>query len=94
MNNENKRVEFIPSGRGKAKCEPNPNFPHGIEIVCPPNTPVSCKVALPYPAPECGMWSVVCTTCQCRLFVTAAGRPDDPVSVFLPCRISESIGHA
>jgi hypothetical protein len=82
-----KTVEFIPSGRGKAQCPPDPDFPNGIAIHAPVGVPVSCKVELPYPAPECGMWKVTCTTCNFSILVTAAGRPDDPISVRLPCKI-------
>jgi hypothetical protein len=87
MGNPNKVVEFFPSGRGKAQCAPDPDYPNGIAL--PPSTMVSCKVELPYPAPECGMWRVECTLCKCQILVTAAGRPDDPVSVCMPCIIEE-----
>jgi hypothetical protein len=93
MGNPNKVVEFFPSGRGKAQCAPDPDYPNGIALPCPPSTMVSCKVELPYPAPECGMWRVECTLCKCQILVTAAGRPDDPVSVCMPC-ITEEVARA
>lgn len=80
-----KTISFEPSGRGKAKCPPDPNYPRGIAVPCPPDVVVSCFVELPYPAPECGLWLIACDRCERTMAVTAAGRPDDPVSVHLPC---------
>lgn len=76
-------IEFIPSGRGKAQCPPDPRYPHGITI--PYNAPHKCLVELPYPAPECGVWRVECLTCGYSMLITAAGRADDPISVEVPC---------
>jgi hypothetical protein len=89
MVNPNKTLEFIPSGRGKAQCAPDPKYPNGIALPAPPDCVVSCKVMLPYPAPECGVWKIACTTCGCSMMVSAAGRPDDPVSCRVPCIIKE-----
>jgi hypothetical protein len=77
-------ITFHPSGRGKARCEPNPEFPNGIVI---PRTGADwhCLVKLPYPAPECGHHRVECSECGMTMAITAAGRPDDPISVQVPC---------
>ena len=83
---DDKTIEFIPSGRGKARCASDPAYPNGKAIGCPEEVCDCCFVALPYPAPECGMWSVECARCKCTVLVTAAGRPDDPVSFYMPCR--------
>lgn len=88
------QVKFIPSGRGKAQCPPDPTYPHGVAVSAPPGCMVSCKVMLPYPAPECGVWHVVCNACDFSIMITAAGRPDDPVSVCLPCDLDKIGGHA
>ena len=77
-------VEFIPSGRGKARCAPNPAYPDGMDIKIAMRP--SCMVALPYPAPECGHYSLCCSRCGLTVAVTAAGRPDDPRSVEIPCQ--------
>jgi hypothetical protein len=45
-----------------------------------------CFVKLPYPAVRVGMWRVACETCGVSVVVTAAGRPDDPRSVRIPCQ--------
>lgn len=82
-------ISFLPSGRGKARCEPNPAYPNGIAVDLTAgqvNVPQSCEVDLPYPAPECGTWLVVCGLCKISIAVTAAGRPDDPISVKIPCK--------
>jgi hypothetical protein len=80
-----KSIEFIPSGRGKPQCAPNPRYPHGMAVPAPAGCTRSCHVDLPYPAPECGMYIVRCSTCGFSAAITAAGRPDDAVSVELPC---------
>ncbi len=80
----NHAVTFHKSGRGKAQCPSNPAYPNGkkIDVGILPN----CEVALPYPAPECGEFVVKCKACKASVIVTAAGRPDDPISVTVPCR--------
>ncbi len=78
-------VTFRPSGRGKAQCPSNPNYPLGIELdTSTPGRPY-CIIPLPYPAPECGLWMVRCQQCEMTSAITAAGRPDDPISIKLTC---------
>jgi hypothetical protein len=76
------RVKFASMNR-KAQCEPNPNYPNGIDIDTGERP--ACKVDLPYPAECVGTWLVVCEECESAAAVTAAGRPDDPKSLALPC---------
>ena len=76
--------EFKPSGRGKARCAPNPEHPDGVDINLA-NGIASCSLDLPYPAPECGIWIVKCDACKQSIGVTAAGRIDDPKSIEIPC---------
>jgi hypothetical protein len=80
-----KEINFVPSGRGKARCAPDPAYPKGIAVALPEGVVESCFVELPYPAPECGAHVVICKTCHSSAIVTAAGRADDPVSFFMPC---------
>ncbi len=86
MEQEAHSVEFLPSGRGKAQCESNPNFPNGIKVDISDGL-IACTKDLPYPAPECGTWIVRCAACGMSIGVTAAGRPDDPISVTMPCKL-------
>lgn len=79
------RVEFRKSGRGKAQCPPDPQYPNGMAIDGREPGKPFCAVALAYPAPECGMWLINCITCGMSMAITAAGRPDDPVSVKIAC---------
>lgn len=79
-------VTFVPSGRGKARCAANPDYPNGLDIKIEQEP--SCTVALPYPAPECGHWNLSCGKCGLTVAVTAAGRPDDPKSVQVPCQMT------
>ena len=84
-------ITFAPSGRGKAQCAPDPRYPNGVEIDAVMDSGQnrfalkSCAIDLPYPAPECGSWIVRCSYCDMSAAITAAGRPDDPRRVRLPC---------
>jgi hypothetical protein len=84
-------VSFVPSGRGKAQCPPNPQYPNGIAITANKGNEPSCKAELPYPAPECGYHLVECALCNVSVGITAAGRPDDPISIEILCKLD---GHA
>jgi hypothetical protein len=85
MDKEAISIEFKPSGRGKARCAPNPDYPDGCSIDATEGQ-TGCSVDLPYPAPECGAWIVRCAACGMSAAITAAGRPDDPRSVRIPCK--------
>jgi hypothetical protein len=78
-------IEFEPSGRGKARCAPNPDFPDGCHIEATEGK-TGCSVEPPYPVPECGAWIVRCAACGMSVAITAAGRPDDPRSARIPCK--------
>ena len=78
-------IDFQPSGRGKARCAPDPLYPDGKAVDCSEGQ-VACDVDLPYPATECGAWIVRCKACGMSVGVTAAGRPDDPTKVKMPCK--------
>ena len=85
-------VTFQPSGRGKAQCDPDPDFPEGKHVILSAAGVPTCEVDLPYPAPECGLLIVKCALCNLQVALTAAGRPDDPRSVRVPCLISQPKG--
>lgn len=78
-------VEWRASGRGKAQCPSNPDYPEGITLRTP--TGFGCLVDLPYPAPECGAHILRCKACGSSAAVTAAGRPDDPISFQMMCHL-------
>lgn len=70
----------------RAQCEPNPDYPEGMDIdITNKENEANCFVELPYPAEECGVWLVRCKTCGAVNGATAAGRPDDPKSFKFPC---------
>jgi hypothetical protein len=77
-------VQWIDYGR-EAKCAPDPAFPKGKDVDLSLGAAAACSVDLPYPAPRCGVWRLVCDQCGLAAGVTAAGRPDDPRSVRLAC---------
>lgn len=80
-------ITWVDIGR-EPQVAPNPAFPNGIDVMVGTVLQNRCKSDLPYPAPRCGLHHVVCGICGISAAITAAGRPDDPRSVSLPCRIS------
>jgi hypothetical protein len=73
-------------GGGPARCAPNPAYPQGIAVESiPAGSAGACRAALPYPAPEIGLYRVECRICGRVVKVTAAGRPDDPNAITLGC---------
>lgn len=89
MNDENLKVQWVDRGRDP-QCAPNPNFPHGIDLDASEGSEQSCYTSLPYPAKRCGFYHVRCTICQVDVMLTTAGRPDDPRSLKLKCRVTAS----
>jgi hypothetical protein len=77
------RVQFLSRHR-KASCDPNPDYPEGIDV--DNGMRPACQIRLPYPAECVGLWYVECLECQANMLLTTAGRIDDPRSVALPCR--------
>lgn len=67
------------------KVKPDPDYPEGRDMNGVPEGQTGCRVPLPYPAKRIGSYTVVCKLCGFRLFLTTAGRPDDPRSVTIPC---------
>lgn len=87
------KIVWLDSGR-EPQCPSNPRYPNGIDIFAPPNTKRACVTTLPYPAPRCGVHLITCSLCGLKAAVTAAGRPDDPRSIHLPCRSELDFTHA
>ena len=78
-------IEFHASGRGKARCPADPQFPDGVRATMARSGAPSCTIEFPYPAPECGHWQAVCRLCGFSIAITAAGRADDPRSLTVNC---------
>ena len=79
-------IEWIDAGR-EPQEKPDPEFPHGVDLDFTEGAQ-SCMTELPYPAPRCGYFHVTCDICGMEVLVTTAGRPDDPRSVKLPCKLT------
>lgn len=77
-------ASWIGTGR-KAEHPPNPNFPDGV-VIDGARGRAGCWLNLAYPAPEVGQWLIRCATCGASCVVTAAGRPDDPRKIRIPCK--------
>jgi hypothetical protein len=84
------KIEWIDSGR-EPRCPPNPAYPNGIDLDFFKRAgEVTCHVDLPYPAKRCGHYLVSCGICKARIAITTAGRPDDPRSVEVECKLKGS----
>lgn len=83
-------LTFLSHNR-KAVCKPDPKYPDGIVV----DTGIrpACAVDLPYPAECVGAWHVKCEKCGTSVAVTAAGRPDDPKVVLVPCKTGKATGN-
>ncbi len=80
-------VEWIDRGR-EPQCAPNPRYPEGVDVDLSLVGAASCKVDLPYPAKRCGILRVECKVCGFSVDLTTAGRPDDPRSVKIACKVA------
>lgn len=69
-----------------AKERPNPKYPDGMDANCAKPGEEACCFNLPYPAPRCGSYSVVCDTCHFTCIITVAGCADDPRTLTMPCK--------
>jgi hypothetical protein len=89
------RIGWLSLGR-RATQPPDPASPNGVVVDLTLGQRPSCSVSLPYyPAPAIGTWLLACKGCGFTAAVTAAGRPDDPRRVLLPCRpIGHPVGNA
>ena len=81
------RIRWHYSGR-EPRSKPNPAYPTGVDADLSASAEATCKVALDYPARRCGAYTVHCEDCGLFVVVGTAGRPDDPRSVKLGCRLS------
>lgn len=73
-------------GRREPKQAPDPRYPDGIDLDYARAGAPSCSIELEHPTKRCGLYIISCDVCGHRVFVTTAGRADDPRSVRLPCR--------
>jgi hypothetical protein len=79
-------VVWIDAGR-EPQYPPDPAYPQGIDLDLSNGAFVTCTQKLPYPARRCGQYLITCKTCGLRTMVTTAGRPDDPRSLKLRCKL-------
>lgn len=79
-------VQWLDFGR-EPECPPDPNYPSGKDVDASIGAKATCVALLPCPAPRCGAYAVRCQVCGMSVAVTTAGRPDDPRSVKIACRL-------
>ena len=84
------QVEWLDFGRDP-KCPPNPNYPEGIDIDVSDGATATCSASLAHPTPRCGAYRVRCRICGATSAVTTAGRPDDPRSLKMACKLSKAV---
>jgi hypothetical protein len=81
-------VTFLDAGR-EPECPPDPKYPDGMDIVLSKeHDKRACKFELPYPAPRCGAYMIVCNDCKYAAVITVAGRVDDPKTIQFPCKLN------
>lgn len=80
------QIDWLDHGRDP-KVPPNPNYPDGVDIDCSDGAAVTCFSSLVYPTKRCGAYMVRCRVCGVSAGVTTAGRPDDPRSLRMACRV-------
>jgi hypothetical protein len=80
------RIEWVWRSREPARNAPHPDYPYGIALDLAHGKTPSCEVTLAYPAPGVGTWIISCAECGFSFAITAAGRPDDPTKVRVPCK--------
>ena len=80
------KIEWV-DGHAKATQKPNPKYPAGIDLDVSDGAVIACKIKLPYPAKGIGAYIVECDECGIRVACTTAGRPDDPRSIKMACRL-------
>jgi hypothetical protein len=83
---KDKDIQWIDSGR-EPKGPSNPGFPNGINLNMASRIEPTCFIKLPYPAKRVGHYLIKCKTCGWSGIVTTAGRPDDPRSIKVPCKM-------
>lgn len=79
-------IEWL-DGEREPQCKPNPAYPNGIDLDVSGGAAKTCTAQLPYPAKRIGAYLVTCAVCGYRAGCTTAGRPDDPRSITIPCRV-------
>jgi hypothetical protein len=80
------RIKWKDSGLAP-KEEPDPAYPEGVDLDISEGKIPACTVSLPYPARRIGLYLVECELCRIRIACTTAGRPDDPRSIKIACKL-------
>ncbi len=79
-------IEWRDAGKWP-KIAPNPAYPEGIDLNVAEASVNSCICLLPYPAKRIGAYIIECKICGYSAACTTAGRPDDPRSIKVPCKL-------
>lgn len=80
-------IEWVDGGR-EPKCPPNPRYPDGLDLDISHGAERTCSSPLTYPTPRCGYFVVSCRVCGFKTIITTAGRPDDPRTLKMPCKLA------
>jgi hypothetical protein len=77
-------AKFIGDDGRQPTCAPDPRYPDGKDVDAAVGL-AGCSITLEHPTPCCGWWLIRCERCTHTSVVTAAGRPDDPRTITVPC---------
>lgn len=83
------KIKWVDAGR-EPTCSPDPAYPKGKDIQMAAGVGPKCRIELPYPAKRCGVYRIECARCRLMVYVTTAGRPDDPKSIEINCAVDAS----
>ena len=86
------KVTWKDAGK-EPSCAPNPSYPNGIDLDMSEGAEKTCVADLPYPARRIGSYTVECPVCGQRVACTTAGRPDDPKTIKLACRLASGLSN-
>jgi hypothetical protein len=67
---------------------PDPRYPDGVDVDLSSGAEKTCSLTLGYPARRIGVYSIRCVACGLTVAITTAGRPDDPRSIKLACKLN------
>lgn len=82
-------IKWLDGGRSP-QVAPNPRYPCGVDLDISAGRVDGCTAELPYPAKRIGSYVVTCLRCGFVGACTTAGRPDDPRSLTMPCKMMEA----
>lgn len=74
-------------GKTETERPSDPRYATGMNVDLTFGQRPFCKAELQYPVPRCGQHVGRCVVCNFLIALMTAGRPDDPRTVKVPCKL-------